>query len=173
MGKPWLELGKQLGRMALNLDQKTADITLTLSGPTVKPYEELLRAAILSEYLAPQGANLVNATTVASKVGVGVTVTTATSEEDAVELKVKGDHAHLRGTVLGGRPFLTSIYGQEVGFVELRGTLAVLRGPLELATILSQLSGAVEDVHHHGDVALLRLKSPHAATTEMYKIVLG
>ena len=176
-GKPWLDLGKQLGRMALNLVPKVTDITLTLRGPAVKPHGELLQAALLSECLAPQGANLVNATSVASKVGVGVTVTTATSDEgddDVVDVKVTGGHAHLRGTVLGGRPFLVSIYGEDVGYVELKGTLAVLRGQSEqLATVLPQLNGVVEDVHHRGNITLLRLKSPHATNTEMYKIVLG
>lgn len=176
-GRPWLELGKQLGRMAFNMEQKASNVSLTLSGPAVKPYEELLQAAILSEYLAPRGANLVNAVTVAPKVGMSVTVTssatTQPSEESKVKLAVEGDHTLLGGTVLGGRLFLTDICGQEIGFVELKGTLALLKGHSELSAALSQLNGTLEDIYHRGNIVLLRLRSPPPRPTEMFKIVLG
>ena len=88
----------------------------------------------MSGYLPPppQGANVVNATAVISKVGVGVAITMATHEEDNnVELTIKRDHIGLRGTVLGGKPFLTGIYGVEVGFVDgAQGNTGCAQGPV-------------------------------------------
>eukprot|EP00918_Siedleckia_nematoides_P025332 GHVU01054678.1.p1 GENE.GHVU01054678.1~~GHVU01054678.1.p1 ORF type:complete len:530 (+),score=45.78 GHVU01054678.1:106-1695(+) len=156
--KPWIELGRSLGRLGYGLaGQITKETTIQLitQGDDMKRAGSYLSAAVLVGLLKTQsgnGLNLVSAPAMAKDIGLQIAVEYkegALPEGKQVTLVAQqpgGNIYQLVGTVAGGSPVLTGVNGTKLPqAAQLTGEKVLYRGqdnPQVLAAITGAIAGA-------------------------------
>jgi D-3-phosphoglycerate dehydrogenase len=130
--RPFLPLGRQLGRMAAGLSDEAAQIEVVYSGGLAERDTRLVTASVVAGALSGRTddhVNVVNARAVAESRGIQVSERSSAAAGDFTNLVAVacGAAGTVSGTTIGreNRPWLVSVRGQQVE-IELAPTMLVM-----------------------------------------------